>query len=178
MKSPRREAGGGFSFCVDSIDVAIYPRLERDRETQSNARRFPRAWLVSFSPSPIRRFHQQECRNVFVESCRALGARGNGRSLPAATPRSSRSRERRAHGEGRPASVVFHEQEVRRPRSGFAFVPHSLISQQVLRQRSHARRWADARNSGTPVGKPAGVIRWSPICPCNDMALVDCGMDM
>ncbi len=107
--------------------VSIYTHPERDRETQSDARRFAAGPLVSFFPSPIGRFHQG-ISNVFVESCRALGARGNGRSLPTTTPRSSRSRERRAHGEERPPSVVFHEQEVRRLRSGLAVVPHSLIS--------------------------------------------------
>src|SRR5262249_51563260 len=69
----------------------------------------------------------REYRNVFVESCRALGALGNGRPLSPATPRGSRSRERRACGEAFRASLVVHEQEVRGPRSGIAVVPRSLI---------------------------------------------------
>ena len=75
------------------VNVATYSHPQRDRNTQSDARRWKAGWLVSSFPSPIRRLHQQEYRNVFVESCRALGARGNGCSVPATTPRSSRSRE-------------------------------------------------------------------------------------
>jgi hypothetical protein len=85
--------------------------------------------VLPCSPSPLRRFHQQEHRNVFVEYCRAHGAPGSGSALPHATPGASRRRERRACGcgEAGPASHVSHEQEVRRPRSGSAVVPRSLI---------------------------------------------------
>lgn len=103
-------------------------------------------------------FTNRNVENVFVESCRALGARGNGRSLPPATPRSSRSRERRAHGEERPASVVSHEQEVRRPRSGFAVVPHSLI--RTAPPSFAYATMGGCKNPKTLVGKPAGVFSW------------------
>jgi hypothetical protein len=153
----RPPSGNRRGFFFVPVVVSLYPHPERDRQTQSDARRLAAGWLVSFFRRQSGDFTNRNIENVFVESCRALGARGNGRSIPAATPRSSRSRERRAHGEERPASNVFHEQEVRRPRSRFAVVPHSLISQPELRHRSHARRWADARIP-TLVGKPAGVF--------------------
>ena len=126
-REDRRPPSGnrrGFFFCA----VSNGTHLEGDRKTQSDARRPVRESLVAFRPSPLRRLHERNVENVFVESCRALGARGNGRSVTAPTHRSSRSRERRAHGEARSASHVFHEQEVRRPRSGIAVVAHSLIS--------------------------------------------------
>ena len=70
-RGPFISGGGPRSVCAriqlsrktkETRCVAVYSHLVRDRETQSNARFTSKAGLVSFTPSPIRRFHQQERR--------------------------------------------------------------------------------------------------------------------
>src|SRR5687767_2026986 len=85
-------------------------------------------WYLA-PPSPSGDFFlTKETANVFVESCCAHGAHGNGPAFsPAASPAAHR-RQQRASSAKRPAQLYFQKQEVLPPRSGSSVFPHSLIS--------------------------------------------------
>jgi hypothetical protein len=86
--------------------------------------------VIPCPPVAIRRLcHRKEHSNVFVESCRAHGAHGNGSAFRTAACFAPHRREQSTSGAGR-AAHISNEQEVRHSRSRIPVLPHSLIVNQ------------------------------------------------
>jgi len=138
---------------------------ERGRGPDSNSSHRCRGVRGTFRPrrhSAI--FTHRNHSNVFVESCCAHGAHGNGPAFPSSAPGASRRREQRA-SEGRSAHFS-HEQEVLGPRPGSALLPNSLIRQPtrsaIDRIRDDVRQqWAACRRLTSTSGRTTGC--W---CAC------------
>ena len=137
--------------------------------------------VIPCRPVAIRRLcHTKEHSNVFVESCRAHGAHGNGSAFRTAACFAPPRREQSTPGAERTAHF-FHEQEVRHSRSRIPVLPHPLIvnpqappSFAFATMRGSENSGASSRNTidersslspaihqcpaGRPVTEPAGGV--------------------
>jgi len=108
--------------------ISSYSCLEGGRASASNASHMQEGSRGTLHPRRHSAMSPAKgTLNVFVESCCAHEAHGNGPAFsPAASP-AARRRGKRAIGAEGPAKRFFQEQEVLHTRSGFALFAHSLI---------------------------------------------------
>jgi hypothetical protein len=132
-KPPAGNCRGFFVEGASALDIvaakpSLSTYLSKEVETLPRMRHISVVkCVVPCTPIATRRFTQlKENSNVFVESCCAHGAHGNGSAFSPAARLAPHRCEKRASGAER-AAHLFHEQEVRHSRSRIPVLPHSLI---------------------------------------------------